>query len=87
MFVISFYENIDLVGPAKECIVESQQPLGRVKHYKKVQTIHDLQKENPTKEAPFEALSARKSSPIVGSGRTLFMLLFNSLYYVLCLFL
>ncbi|TKY73311.1 hypothetical protein E2542_SST02063 [Spatholobus suberectus] len=51
----------------KECIGENQQPLGGVIPDKKVQT-HDLQKEKPTKGAPFETLSARKSSPIVGSG-------------------
>lgn len=55
-------------GPAKECIVENQQPLGGVKHDKKVQAHDDLQKENPTEEAPLDALSARKSSPIVVSG-------------------
>ncbi|KAG4392532.1 hypothetical protein GLYMA_04G163100v4 [Glycine max] len=54
-------------GPPKECIGENQLPLDGVIPGKKVQT-HDAQKENPTKGAPFEALSAGKSSPIVDSG-------------------
>ncbi|TKY73309.1 Remodeling and spacing factor 1 [Spatholobus suberectus] len=54
-------------GPPKDCIGENQKPLGGVIRDKKVQT-HDLQKEKPTKGATFEALSARKSSPIIGSG-------------------
>ncbi|KAL5191509.1 hypothetical protein HKD37_04G010778 [Glycine soja] len=53
-------------GPPKECIGENQIPLGGVIPGKKVQTS-DAQKENPTKW-PFEALSAGKSSHIVGSG-------------------
>jgi len=69
--VISSYETMDLVGPPKECIGENQLPLDGVIPGKKVQT-HDAQKENPTKGAPFEALSAGKSSPIVDSGRILF---------------
>ncbi|KAL3016078.1 hypothetical protein AAZX31_06G193000, partial [Glycine max] len=65
VFVISFYETMDVVGPPKEFIRENQLPLGGATPGKKVQT-HDAQKENPTKGAPFEALSAGKSSPIVG---------------------
>ena len=71
VFVISFYETMDVVGPPKEFIRENQLPLGGATPGKKVQT-HDAQKENPTKGAPFEALSAGKSSPIVDSGRILF---------------
>ncbi|KAG5019921.1 hypothetical protein JHK87_015776 [Glycine soja] len=56
---------MDVVGPPKEFIRENQLPLGGATPGKKVQT-HDAQKENPTKGAPFEALSAGKSSPIVG---------------------
>ncbi|RDX80489.1 hypothetical protein CR513_38950, partial [Mucuna pruriens] len=54
-------------GPTKECMRENPQPLGGVIPDKKVQT-RDPQKERPTKGKPFEALSTRKSSPIVGSG-------------------
>lgn len=70
--MISFYETMDVVGPPKEFIRENQLPLGGATPGKKVQT-HDAQKENPTK-GPFEALSAGKSSHIVGSGRILFLL-------------
>ncbi|XP_014495103.2 uncharacterized protein LOC106757036 [Vigna radiata var. radiata] len=54
-------------GPSKICLDKNQRPMGGVAPAKKVQ-IHDPQKEKPTKAAPFEALFARKSSPIVGSG-------------------
>ncbi|KAL2340702.1 hypothetical protein Fmac_008642 [Flemingia macrophylla] len=53
-------------GPPKECIRENQQPMGGVLE-KKVQT-HNLQKEKPTKWAPFKALSSRKLFASVGSG-------------------
>ncbi|XP_047166549.1 uncharacterized protein LOC124835622 [Vigna umbellata] len=55
------------LGPSKICLGKNQRPMGGVTPAKKVQ-IHDPQKEKPTKAAPFEALLARKSSPIVGSG-------------------
>ncbi|KAK7304686.1 hypothetical protein VNO77_42572 [Canavalia gladiata] len=53
--------------PTKECIRENQQPLGGLIPDKKVEN-HNPQKEKPTKGTPFEALSARQLSPIVGSG-------------------
>lgn len=76
-----FYETMDLVGPTKECIGENQQPLGGLVADKKVRP-HVPQKEKPTKRAPFEGLSAKKSSPFVNSGRILFLLSFNPLYCV-----
>ncbi|XP_020236393.1 uncharacterized protein LOC109815968 isoform X2 [Cajanus cajan] len=54
-------------GPPKEFIGKIQLPMGGVVPDKKLQT-HDLQKEKPTKRAPFEALSTIKSPLIVGSG-------------------
>ncbi|KAG4390013.1 hypothetical protein AAZX31_06G192800 [Glycine max] len=53
--------------PTKECIGENQQPLGGLVADKKVRP-HVPQKEKPTKRAPFEGLSAKKSSPLVNSG-------------------
>ncbi|KHN17818.1 hypothetical protein glysoja_029126 [Glycine soja] len=53
--------------PTKECIGENQQPLGGLVADKKVRP-HVPQKEKPTKRAPFEGLSAKKSSPFVNSG-------------------
>ncbi|KAK7354229.1 hypothetical protein VNO80_19688 [Phaseolus coccineus] len=54
-------------GPPKKCLGKNQRPMGGVTPAQKVQ-IHDPQKEKPAKAAPFEALSARKSSPIVSGG-------------------
>ncbi|XP_068482514.1 PHD finger-containing protein 6-like [Phaseolus vulgaris] len=67
----SFPSSKDVVGPPKKCLGKNQRPMGGVTPAKKVQ-IHDPQKEKPAKAAPFEALSARKSSPIVFSGGTPF---------------
>jgi len=73
MFVISFSETMVLVGSTQECIEENQQPFGGVIADKNVQA-HDAQKEKPTKESPFEDLSAKKSFAIDGSGRIPFLL-------------
>jgi len=71
--VISFNETMVLVGSTQDCIEENQQPFGGVIADKNVQA-HDPQKEKPTKDAPFEVLSATKSFGIDGSRRILFLL-------------
>jgi len=76
---------MDLVGPSKICLEKNQRPMGEVTPAKKVQ-IHDPQKEKPTKATPFEALFARKSPPVVDSGRILFLsdvFFFNCLLHLL----
>jgi len=78
------YESIDVVGPPKKCLGKNQRPMGGVTPAKKVQ-IHDPQKEKPAKAAPFEALSARKSSPLVFSGRILFLSVLYLMFFSDCL--
>ncbi|WVZ21669.1 hypothetical protein V8G54_008991 [Vigna mungo] len=67
-------------GPSKICLDKNQRPMGGVTPAKKVQ-IHDPQKEKPTKAAPFEALFARKSSPI--PGRILFLSVISDVFFQL----
>ncbi|CAJ1975419.1 unnamed protein product [Sphenostylis stenocarpa] len=65
--VCDFFLRLEIVGPPKKCSRKNQRPMGGVIPGKKIQT-HDPHEEKPTKGGPFEALSASKSSSIVGSG-------------------
>lgn len=60
------------IGPTKERKHLSQLQVGFIPD-RKVKTL-DLQIQKPTKEAPCEDLSARKSLPIGGSGWIFFLL-------------